>query len=73
MQRGSRLVEDAATAVLQQVREGEADEDIDFVAVIRNPFVLACCNDHALEHFPVRRNRLTTRKMRQNNRLGFLK
>ncbi|MGX9964907.1 LysR substrate-binding domain-containing protein [Roseomonas sp. F4] len=53
-----RIVEDAAAAVLQRVREGEAevgvtflgqaDEDIDFVPVIRDPFVLACRHDHPL-------------------------
>lgn len=53
-----RLIEDAANDVLQRVLDGEADlgvtflgmaeEDIDFTAVTRDPFVLACRHDHPL-------------------------
>ena len=57
-----RILEDSAAAVLQLVRDGEAeagisflgqaDEDLEFVPVIRDPFVLACRTDH-----PARRGR----------------
>jgi len=58
-----RIIEDAAPDVLQHVRDGtaeigigflgQADEDIDFTPVIRDPFVLACRTDHPLAAKPV--------------------
>jgi DNA-binding transcriptional LysR family regulator len=53
-----RIIDDTARAVLQRVRDGNAevgvtflgqtDEDMAFVPVMRDPFVLACRSDHPL-------------------------
>jgi DNA-binding transcriptional LysR family regulator len=53
-----RIIDEAATEVLQRVRDGRAeigvaflgqsDEDIAFTQVVRDPFVMVCRNDHPL-------------------------